>query len=326
VQLYRLDAGRWVDVVLPEMKPMRQTFLLGGGRRPVLVAQDEEGVLHITRPTGEAHWHTTTASKVPPIDAAVAADGRTILVHEGDGTLQCFTLVGDTAQPLTSMPIGQTWGVSMAGQTLSVLRGGEEGLEVLRVDVTRPSDTPQWIALRVDQPAPADMWSFVISIGIAAAVISMLLRTGKVSPLALLQQGPPFGLGRRLIAVGFDAVVPALIVVLAMGVHPSHLIRLPLMGMQPASLDAAVFWALGTGVWVALWTGKTGTTPGLKLMGGCVVNALGGRPGRGAVIRRGLLLALVLLTPPLALLVLLGPGRMSLADTISRTRVVQRGK
>ena len=330
--LYRLEGGRWVDVALASQPPMRRTVLLAGGARPVLLGQAEDGSLHVTRPVGDSAWDTTTCQPTARVDGAVAADGRIILAHHAGQTLQCSTLAGGVVRPLTDVTVQGGWGMSLAGETLTVVdRGGPGGrLRRVQIDVTNPA-SQLTAPIDVTIGRATGIWSMVLSVGIAVAVISMLLVTRTASPLALPstkdsdQQGPPVGVLRRLVAVAIDGLAPAAVVVVALDVTPQHLVRLPLLGMQPESLEAALWWALITGVWAAVWTVFWGSTPGLRVVGGRIVDALGGRPTRGAAVRRGLLLALVLLAPPLALLVLLSPGRLSLADTISRTRVVRRG-
>ncbi|MCH2136401.1 MAG: RDD family protein [Phycisphaerales bacterium] len=322
-ELFRLEEGRWAAI---EFDPQEGGHwqLLGGDARPTLVGVDGQEQWIMLKPEGTDAWAPKPVHKREPGEL-ILSGGHVVLARDDGGALSLNLIRSGRMQPVTSLAIDGAWALSGASSGLWLLDQGASGGGLrLRLVQLPEGKTSLSTPITIEAATPIGVWSMLLSIGIAAVVISVLLTTRGVTgqlPAGLIQ----LGLLRRAIAAAIDLLPATAAVVLVFEVNPSGLIRMPLAGFMPSSLEPIVYWATGSGFWVLIWTTLLETTPGLMLAGGRVVTQRGGPIGTWAATGRGIMLSVVLLAPVLAALVVLSPQRRSLADLFSGTLVVRRG-
>lgn len=319
-QAWRLRGERWDAVPLPTAcDAASRLALASAGDDLWLVAAGADGsASRRWRRSGEA-WESV-ALQTPPWSAIVTGAPRLAfqLADGSIGAVQHGAFVRACDQPGTGVPIG--WGDGFAAidadgdaPRLAQSEFGSAGFGAFVTLPAQRSVAVRWFHLPV---------LGVLSLGVVIAAV--LVRGAAMVRGVPIVQGPePMPLARRFAALAVDVAPAAGASLLAFDAELDRLLLPPLGSTDLSESLPFVTMAIGTVAFGALEEMVGGRSLGKRVFGGLVAREQGpaAEPWRHAL--RNLLKGLVMLSPVLALPVLVGRRRQGLPEAVTGTIVAK---
>jgi uncharacterized RDD family membrane protein YckC len=254
-----------------------------GGRYPLIVDRQSEGILRLTYLRGNRLVPLTQLPR-PEQEWAILGTRHDIRLfeHNPDGITISFIdqVTGRSTEPRAMdapMPRGRVWYVSV----------------LLAVTVA------------------ALLFAFLVRPGSSAV------------PASLPANQEVIGLPARMTGLLIDLFPGALLSVLVLDCRPIDLLVMPLASAAPDESLPYLVMIVITFLHTTVSEMIRSRTLGKLLVGSRVVTLQGGRPSATWILVRNLLKLLTLLIPPLAVIVLFNPNQQGLGDVVARTLVVR---